>query len=33
MPTLAAMFGLRIDAAGIDGKCLTGIQGIACPPR
>jgi predicted AlkP superfamily pyrophosphatase or phosphodiesterase len=33
MPTLAAMFGLRIDAASIDGKCLSGIQGIACPAR
>jgi predicted AlkP superfamily pyrophosphatase or phosphodiesterase len=33
MPTLAAMLGLGIDAADIDGKCLAGIQGIACPPR
>jgi arylsulfatase A-like enzyme len=33
MPTLAAMLGIRIDSAAIDGKCLTGIQGIACPPR
>lgn len=33
MPTLAAMIGLRVDAASIDGKCLSGIQGIACPPR
>jgi predicted AlkP superfamily pyrophosphatase or phosphodiesterase len=33
MPTLAAMLSLRIDASGIDGKCLTGIQGIACLPR
>ena len=33
MPTLAAMLGLGIDSAAIDGKCLTGIQGIACPPR
>ncbi len=33
MPTLAAMIGLRIDSAGIDGKCLSGIQGIACPSR
>jgi arylsulfatase A-like enzyme len=33
MPTLAAMLGLPIDAAAIDGKCLGGIQGIACPPR
>ena len=33
MPTLAAMLGLRIEAASIDGKCLAGIQRIACPPR
>ena len=33
MPTLAAMLGLPIDATAIDGKCLSGIQGIACPPR
>ncbi len=33
MPTLAAMLGLRIDPSAIDGKCLTGIHGVACPPR
>jgi predicted AlkP superfamily pyrophosphatase or phosphodiesterase len=33
MPTLAAMLGLGIDSTAIDGKCLTGIQGIACPSR
>jgi hypothetical protein len=33
MPTLAAMLGLPVDAGSIDGKCLMGIQGIACPPR
>jgi arylsulfatase A-like enzyme len=33
MPTLAAMLGLRVDSSMIDGKCLNGIQGIACPPR
>ncbi len=33
MPTLAAMLGVRIDPASIDGECLTGIQGVACPPR
>jgi predicted AlkP superfamily pyrophosphatase or phosphodiesterase len=33
MPTLAAMLGLAIDSSAIDGKCLPGIQGIACPPR
>ena len=33
MPTLAAMLRVRVDSASIDGKCLTGIQGVACPPR
>jgi len=33
MPTLAAMLGLRIEARGIDGKCLSGIQAITCPAR
>ena len=33
MPTLSAMIGLRIVSASIDGKCLPGIQGIACPGR
>jgi predicted AlkP superfamily pyrophosphatase or phosphodiesterase len=33
MPTLAAMLGVRIDPASIDGECLTGIQGVACPSR
>ena len=33
MPTLSAMIGLRIEPASIDGKCLSGIQGIACPTR
>ncbi|HUE78723.1 MAG TPA: alkaline phosphatase family protein [Sphingomicrobium sp.] len=33
MPTLAAMLGLRFDPAAIDGKCLAGIEGIACQPR
>ena len=33
MPTLAAMLGLRIDPASVDGECLTGIDGVACPPR
>jgi predicted AlkP superfamily pyrophosphatase or phosphodiesterase len=33
MPTLAAMLGVRVDAASIDGKCLLGVPGIACPPR
>jgi arylsulfatase A-like enzyme len=33
MPTLGAQLGLAIDPQAIDGKCLAGIQGIACPPR
>ncbi|HEU5285831.1 MAG TPA: alkaline phosphatase family protein, partial [Sphingomicrobium sp.] len=33
LPTLAAMLGLRVDSASIDGRCLAGIQGVACPPR
>ena len=33
MPTLAAMLGLRVDPGSIDGKCLDGIQGIACSPH
>ena len=33
LPTLAAMLGISVQPGSIDGKCLTGIQGIACPPR
>jgi hypothetical protein len=33
MPTLAAMLGLAVDRAAIDGRCLTGVAGVACPPR
>jgi hypothetical protein len=33
MPTLAASLGLAVDQNSIDGKCLSGIQGIACPSR
>jgi predicted AlkP superfamily pyrophosphatase or phosphodiesterase len=33
MPTLAAMLGLAVDSAAIDGKCLSGIEGLACPLR
>ena len=33
MPTLGAMLGLRVDPASIDGKCLAGVQGVACPSR
>ena len=32
MPTLAAMLGLAVDPATIDGECLT-VQGAACPAR
>jgi arylsulfatase A-like enzyme len=31
MPTLAAMIGIPVDSAAIDGKCLNGVSGIACP--
>jgi hypothetical protein len=33
MPTLAAMLGVPVEPSAIDGKCLTGISGVACPPR
>jgi predicted AlkP superfamily pyrophosphatase or phosphodiesterase len=33
MPTLAAMLGVPVDRASIDGTCLLGVPGIACPPR
>ena len=33
MPTLAAMLGLPVDAAAIDGRCLGGVAGATCPPR
>jgi predicted AlkP superfamily pyrophosphatase or phosphodiesterase len=33
MPTAAAMIGLAIDRRSIDGQCLAGISGVACPPR
>jgi predicted AlkP superfamily pyrophosphatase or phosphodiesterase len=32
MPTIAAMIGLPIDSATIDGKCLA-VPGVVCPPR
>jgi len=32
LPTLQAMLALK-PTPGIDGHCLTGISGIACPPR
>ena len=31
MPTLAAMIGLPLAPQSVDGKCLAGISGIACP--
>ena len=31
MPTLAAMIGLPVQPGSIDGKCLTGIDGVTCP--
>ena len=33
MPTMAAMLGVPVKPSPIDGKCLAGIQGVACPPR
>lgn len=30
MPTLASLLGVRVEPSSIDGKCLTGIQGIVC---
>lgn len=33
MPTLAASIGLSVDTNSIDGECLGGISGIACPSR
>ena len=33
MPTLAAMVGLSVPASEIDGKCLVGVPGAACPAR
>jgi hypothetical protein len=31
MPTIAAMIGIPVDRARIDGRCLAGIAGIVCP--
>ena len=33
MPTLAAMLGVPVEPSAIDGKCLAGVSGVACPPR
>jgi len=32
MPTLAAMLALPIDRSKIDGKCLTNVANLVCPP-
>lgn len=32
-PTLAAMLGLQVARGAFDGRCLSGMAGIACPPR
>jgi arylsulfatase A-like enzyme len=31
MPTVAALIGVPVDPAAIDGHCLAGISGIVCP--
>jgi hypothetical protein len=31
MPTLAAMIGVGIAPGAVDGKCLAGVPGAACP--
>ena len=31
MPTLAAMLGVRLDQAKIDGHCLNAVAGVPCP--
>jgi arylsulfatase A-like enzyme len=31
MPTLAGSIGLAIEPNSIDGECLSGVQGMACP--
>ena len=33
MPTLAAMIGLGLPAGSVDGRCLAGAAGVACPAR
>ena len=33
MPTLAAMIGVPVDPATIDGKCIHGVPGVICPQR
>jgi arylsulfatase A-like enzyme len=31
MPTLAAMIGVPLAPGSVDGHCLTGVAGVACP--
>jgi hypothetical protein len=31
MPTLAAMIGVPLAAGSVDGHCLSGVAGVACP--
>jgi arylsulfatase A-like enzyme len=33
LPSMAAMIGLALPGAGIDGQCLPQAPGAACPPR
>jgi len=33
MPTLAAMLGVPVPRGSIDGTCLLGVPGVACPSR
>ena len=33
MPTLAALIGVPLAPGAVDGHCLDGIEGVACPPR
>ena len=32
LPTIAAQIGLVLPA-GLDGRCLSGVEGVACPVR
>jgi arylsulfatase A-like enzyme len=31
MPTLAAMLGVPLAPGSVDGHCLDGVAGVACP--
>jgi phosphonoacetate hydrolase len=33
LPTLAATIGLAVQPGSVDGHCLPGVPGAACPPR